>query len=235
MVQGSKVARALGVQFGWWPGCESPPCKKIFLIRHLVDAVTSGFVYHASGRECWLDHNGEPNPGYAGAGCYGVAESAWGHGGNPWGCHSQIDGQNLCAYLGDGNIKMQARVDKYVDYAFEKWYRRVISVMADPSVPRICMGEVMALQNTSFLDAALDIVRAPKALQLKLDKGHVTKGIVSPCARMEIRAEVERAMSKYKADVSLGCSPDAEALKALSLNTKLGSLPSQTDLFDQLD
>ena len=34
----------------------------VTVVRDMIDATVSGYLYHKTGHECWIDHNGRPNP-----------------------------------------------------------------------------------------------------------------------------------------------------------------------------
>lgn len=174
-----------GVHHSQFPGC-APPCKKIFVIRHLEDALISAYAYHESGRECWLDGQGQPNPGYKGAGCQGV------HGGNSYGCQTFIDGKDFCSFLSEKTIEFPERVRKFVDFAYKMWYEGPLATLQESHSPRVCMEDVMLMNDTSVFDKALGIDRArPKALNIPMDKGHMS----STSDKNLVRDAIVRAMA----------------------------------------
>jgi len=87
--------------------------RDVFIFRNIYDAIVSGYVYHKSGRECWLKDNGKKNK-------FDVFPRYW---------ISQLSftpspsycGRSLCKYLAEESLLAGMHV--YIDYVFRYWYR----------------------------------------------------------------------------------------------------------------
>jgi hypothetical protein len=102
---------------------ESADYRHVVMVRNYVEAFVSGYLYHKSGRECWLDPEGAPN--HKTGRHQGNMEWVWAvqaaqarHG--RFGRYPRQRNRSLCQYLADESERNGMKV--YVAYALEHWY-----------------------------------------------------------------------------------------------------------------
>jgi hypothetical protein len=102
---------------------ESADYRHVVMVRNYVEAFVSGYLYHRTGRECWLDPEGVPNNKTGRR--QGNMEWVWAvqaaqarHG--RFGPYPRQRNRSLCQYLADESERDGMKV--YVAYALEHWY-----------------------------------------------------------------------------------------------------------------
>jgi hypothetical protein len=102
---------------------KSADYRHVVMVRNYVEAFVSGYLYHKSGRECWLDPEGAPN--HKTGRRQGNMEWVWAvqaaqarHG--RFGPYPRQRNRSLCQYLADESERNGMKV--YVAYALEHWY-----------------------------------------------------------------------------------------------------------------
>jgi len=103
--------------------------RHVVMTRNLYDASVSGYLYHKSGRECWLNFNGDPRAGHDSDSDATKPQSL------NWEKYVATaskteypypdgNGRSICRYLADESVEDGLRV--YVDVALNKWYADVM-------------------------------------------------------------------------------------------------------------
>jgi len=100
--------------------------REVFIIRNWFDAIVSGYLYHKSGRECWLDDYGNP--------LVDTHKHHWKLA-NPdfidlirpeLGPFPEGRGRDLCHYLAEESEETGIRV--FAEYVVRKFYFRVVQI-----------------------------------------------------------------------------------------------------------
>ena len=128
--------------------------KVVMFVRNIVESVVSGYLYHKSGRECWLDAFGDPK------GTPGTDYYAWSHFFLSWPAYGSdfwkrriVDKQgrykhstkNLCEILRD--TEMQIGVWIYAQVVYDHYYRDALHAFEyytkrGQNVLYLCMEDV---------------------------------------------------------------------------------------------
>ena len=105
--------------------------RSIIVTRHWTDALISGYLYHRTGRECWLDNKGQyPHDNFAGLRPMGYdydkhvlekSRSTFAKSVAP-----RFQGRDLCRYLADESEEVGMRV--YTEVALAFWYRKLLEI-----------------------------------------------------------------------------------------------------------
>jgi hypothetical protein len=137
--------------------------RDVLVVRNVYDALVSGYLYHKSGRECWLDPFGKP----LGTAPAAVALNNSTRTPSPYGANyfmngdwekylslSELDppkrGRSLCTYLNDESTLNGMRV--YVHVAFGRWYNGIVRTLElveksespdDPKTLLVCYEELL--------------------------------------------------------------------------------------------
>lgn len=93
--------------------------RELFVARDLYEMIVSGYLYHKSGRECWLDMFGnvQENENLL---TQGTWESPIQHWNIKWSWPT-VNNRSLCHYLSQESEADGILV--YTSYAIERWYR----------------------------------------------------------------------------------------------------------------
>jgi len=99
--------------------------------RNVYDSIVSGYLYHKTGRECWLDHFGRPH-------------NIWPR--NDWLLRVHIDGYNqtLCEIL--QGISEHKGLEIYTDFAWKRFLNKAFTVFTTQQRFKsiiICMEDVI--------------------------------------------------------------------------------------------
>lgn len=94
--------------------------RHIVLVRNMHEAIVSGFLYHRSGRECWLDINGRPYRDDAAIKLYVIPWEDSIRAGRFNLTYPPGKGRNLCEYLAQENEKDGMAV--YIATGLNSWY-----------------------------------------------------------------------------------------------------------------
>lgn len=123
----------------------------ILVARNVFDALLSGYLYHAHGRECWVDENGRPNPSP--------------RGGNDWGRrvfartrlsqHVNLTlfdrtydaNPNLCEIL--ASMHWTVGLSVYAEFAFNKFYAAAESMKPTVKPLVLCVEELTDFSTTT--------------------------------------------------------------------------------------
>jgi len=148
-------------------------------------------------------------------GCQGV------RGGNSHFCRKHLphdcdkDGTklNLCEFLRHEEFTLECRVATFVKFAMNKWYGHVFEALNDASSTKICMEDLLKMENSTAIDRALDIQRRPIKLSTELVVGHAMQDETAPQVRLQVYAAIVVAIRTAPGvhlgadgvDVSLGC------------------------------
>ena len=106
---------------------QGPPVSKqrrdyrdVMVIRNFYDALVSGYLYHKSGRECWLDTEGQPVKRYS-----GILTTLWHQKLTLTNVQPAIHGRSLCTYLAEESEEDGMRV--LIDFTFQRWYNAILA------------------------------------------------------------------------------------------------------------
>jgi hypothetical protein len=97
--------------------------RHVVMVRNFTEAFVSGYLYHKSGRECWLDPEGNLP---ANGGTTRERLRGWEASVATWLGPSDPEPANrsLCRYLADEDEEVGMKV--YVAYALARWYRGLV-------------------------------------------------------------------------------------------------------------
>ena len=99
--------------------------RDVVVTRNFYDALMSGYLYHKTGRECWLDPNGNyPAQRYY---RYQTINKDWGAALDtlsPQNIDPPIDGRSLCAYLNQTSVESGLKV--YIDLIWSTQYKKIV-------------------------------------------------------------------------------------------------------------
>ena len=101
--------------------------REVIVGRDVYDAIVSGYLYHKSGRECWLDSFGKPvNASLSNDSDTPSPYFTNGHW-ERYVTRTKLEpaknGRSLCTYLQDESVLDGLRV--YMDVAFGRWYNNL--------------------------------------------------------------------------------------------------------------
>jgi hypothetical protein len=123
----------------------SPPSssdyRHVVFVRNYTDAFVSGYLYHKTGRECWLDPDGYPNgkPRSRQFNLYwGAPVKIAQHRHSRFGVIPPRHNRSLCEYLADENEQDGMKV--YVAVALERWYSGLEEYLEHTKMARIVPG-----------------------------------------------------------------------------------------------
>ena len=95
------------------PQATNTDYRHVVVARNIYQAVASGYLYHKSGRECWLDFNGEPRRTKKNL---------------AWKTHipsiPHRNNRSICTYLKEESL--QDGMTAYMDMALFKWYSGIL-------------------------------------------------------------------------------------------------------------
>jgi hypothetical protein len=99
--------------------------RHVVMVRNFTEAFVSGYLYHKSGRECWLDPEGirPANGGTTRERLRGWEAAVASHLG-PSDPDPDPANRSLCRYLADEDEEVGMKV--YVAYALARWYRGLV-------------------------------------------------------------------------------------------------------------
>ena len=95
--------------------------KVVMFVRNVVDSVVSGYLYHKSGRECWLNGVGVPLNGTPGWLASPELSTKWKHGIVDKEQRYKHSTKNLCEILRDTDVESGVWI--YAQVAYSAWYR----------------------------------------------------------------------------------------------------------------
>jgi len=102
---------------------EPPPhdYRDVIISRNIYHSLVSGYLYHKTGRECWLDADGNS---YLGGVYPDVLSYDWERLIKTTTVDPPKNNRSLCQYLAEESEKDGLRM--IIDLSFEKWYNAVI-------------------------------------------------------------------------------------------------------------
>ena len=117
--------------------------RQVVVVRNWVEAIASGYLYHRSGHECWLDQNGHHNPPGRG--------NRWLEYDNTWrgGLKKPYaNGRSLCQFLNTSTTDEGMRV--FGLYALSKWYEPLLHYVqaSDPKATMVVCYEGLEPAST---------------------------------------------------------------------------------------
>jgi len=146
--------------------------RDIFLFRNIYDALISGYIYHKSGRECWLTGNGKARHSDKFLPHWPLELSY-----NP---KPPISGRSLCRYLADEPPLVGMHM--YMDYVFRHWYsnhlaRWAVSLLYHPDGSKrahiVCFEDVLSSRETA-LRGTIDFLFHLKGEEIPSSSGHTS-------------------------------------------------------------
>jgi hypothetical protein len=120
---------------------EDTDYRHVVFVRNFTEAFVSGYLYHKSGRECWLDPDGYPNgkPMSRQFNLYWGAQIRIAQDRHPrFGPFPPKHNRSLCEYLAD-----EAELDGmkvYVAFALERWYSGLKEYLEQTKTTRTVEG-----------------------------------------------------------------------------------------------
>lgn len=100
--------------------------REVFIARDLYEMLISGYLYHKSGRECWLGMYGEPLMEHDQQ--ENTLIGGWDQVLQKSHSFTAINNRSLCQYLAEESPEVGIRV--YSEYALHRWYRPFFNLIA---------------------------------------------------------------------------------------------------------
>lgn len=164
--------------------------RHVFVTRNWYDSMVSGYLYHKSGNECWLDINGRTRK----------ANRTY-----EWESyitfnHTPGNNRTICQYLVEESTQEGLQV--YTEWALNKWYRDVAQYWLqakahnETRILHLCYEEIMDPASNA-LQKAVEFLfpGGVPALEVKMQKaseGHSTTSSTSAEERNALLSMVKR-------------------------------------------
>ena len=128
----------------WWRIFPSVDKKTVIVVRDLFDATVSGYLYHKTGNECWLNGHGEPNS-QAKHKNAGMKKNKWSKNVNTVPVPDSITypKYDICRALEAVDEKIGIGI--YLEWARNEFYAPIypLSKQIDPPTLSVCMEDMV--------------------------------------------------------------------------------------------
>lgn len=186
------------------------PQRSIVVARNVQESIVSGYLYHKTGRECWVNENGIPNPLPSGGNDHFRHDNNWAShvSSVPISPESYKENPNFCEVLASAPSEMGLSI--YAEIALKQFIRPAVNLRSLGNkkglVLYVCM-EDLSTTNQSLIGVAVEqmrhhLLKGPGgdagASRRQLYSGtHSTHSVVASGERASLLALVDKIDDAY--------------------------------------